>query len=305
MAADFVLAHLSDPHLGPLSMVAPRDWNAKRFFGVLNWYRRRRFVHRVDVVEKLVGDLAAQAPDHIAVTGDLTNVGLPAEHRAARGWLETLGPPERVSVIPGNHDIYTRLRGGSGVELWRPFMSSSRDDQQLPPGEHFPYVRMFGPIVLIGVNSATETPLGHATGLVDGPQLARLAEMLGTHGPAGRVRVVLIHHPPLVGQARPLRALTNAAAVERVLTEAGAELVLHGHNHVDTVVWRDGPERPFPVVGIASASYFAARRPDMRARYNLYRISPAADVVNIEMVGRGLADANGPVVELERRLLVP
>jgi 3',5'-cyclic AMP phosphodiesterase CpdA len=305
MAADFVLAHLSDPHLGPLPMVLPRHWNAKRLFGFLNWHRRRRFIHRTEILERLVGDLAAQMPDHIAVTGDLTNVGLPEEHRAALAWLETLGPPDHVSVIPGNHDVYTQLHGGLGVGLWRPFMTSSGNEQELPLAELFPYERAFGQIVLIGVNSAIETPLGHATGRVDASQLSRLSELLRANGAAGRTRVVMIHHPPLVGQARPLRALTNAEAVERVLVEAGAELVLHGHNHVDSLVWRDGPQRPFPVVGIASSSYFGARRLDMRARYNLYRLSLNDGQVKIELTGRGIAEADGPVVELERQKLEP
>lgn len=305
MAADFVLAHLSDTHLGPLPMIWPRHWNPKRLFGFINWHRKRRFVHRVDVLQRLTDDLRAQAPDHIAVTGDLTNVGLPQEHHAALAWLEALGEPNRVSVIPGNHDIYTSLPDSLGVMIWRSYMSGDADETEMALADLFPYEKTFGNVVLVGVNSGFETPLGHATGRVDDAQLLRLSEKLKTLGAADRVRVVMIHHPPLVGQARPLRALINADAVERVLCEAGAELVLHGHNHVSTVEWRDGPEHPFPVIGIASASYYGARRPDMRARYNLYQLSPGAGRPNIEMVGRGFAEPGGPVVELERRPLVP
>jgi 3',5'-cyclic AMP phosphodiesterase CpdA len=42
------------------------------------------------VLDRIVADLEAQAPDHIAVTGDLANIGLPQEHIKA-GSVESLG----------------------------------------------------------------------------------------------------------------------------------------------------------------------------------------------------------------------
>ena len=72
----FTLAHLSDPHLAPLP--APR-WSeliGKRVTGYINWQRRRRFIHRRAVLDRLVADLKAQGPDHIAVTGDIANIAL-------------------------------------------------------------------------------------------------------------------------------------------------------------------------------------------------------------------------------------
>jgi hypothetical protein len=37
----FRLAHLSDPHLGPLPPVSWIDLASKRIFGFINWQRRR------------------------------------------------------------------------------------------------------------------------------------------------------------------------------------------------------------------------------------------------------------------------
>src|SRR5262245_65523212 len=104
MSDAVTIAHLTDVHLGPIDGLPPRYWNLKRGLGYLNWMRKRRHDHQRPVLDRIVADMAAQGPDHIAVTGDLANIGLPQEHIAALGWLQSLGPPERVTVIPGNHD---------------------------------------------------------------------------------------------------------------------------------------------------------------------------------------------------------
>ena len=77
--AAFTLAHLSDPHLAPLPAARLRDLAGKRAFGYLNWTRNRHKFHRRDVLDALVSDMQAQAPDHIAITGDLVNISLDAE----------------------------------------------------------------------------------------------------------------------------------------------------------------------------------------------------------------------------------
>ena len=58
------------------------------------------------MLDALVEDLQAQRPDHIAVTGDLVNISLVAEFAPARAWLESVGTPDHVTVVPGNHDAY-------------------------------------------------------------------------------------------------------------------------------------------------------------------------------------------------------
>src|ERR1700760_648768 len=100
----FTLAHLSAPHLPPMPAVRFGELFNKRAFGYLNWTRNRHKYQRREVLDALVADLRARAPDHIAVTGDLVNLALEAEFAPARAWLESVGPPEQVSIVPGNHD---------------------------------------------------------------------------------------------------------------------------------------------------------------------------------------------------------
>ena len=97
MTETVTLAHISDLHLSPVTGFGPRHWNLKRGLGFLNWQRGRRFVHSRDTADRLVDDMIQQDPDHVAVTGDLVNIGLPSEYEAARRWLESVGSPDRVT----------------------------------------------------------------------------------------------------------------------------------------------------------------------------------------------------------------
>lgn len=320
-ADSFALAHISDLHLGPLPFFSPRHWNLKRGLGYLNWHRRRRRVHRAEVASLMVEDIKASGADHVAVTGDLVNIALPSEFQVAARWLAGLGQREFVSVVPGNHDIYSGAPDAQGIGLWADYMRGDGDALEGAAASFdataidasFPYVRRRGAIALVGVNSAEPTPPFVAAGRVCERALERLGDVLDALGEEGLFRCVLIHHPPLPGQAPPRRALKNAAAVTRTLERHGAELVLHGHNHRNAVTWGGEGEGRFPVVGISSGSAARVLGEEPLARYNLIRIARRGggdDADNaarpgwrIEITSRGLADASGQVVPLERKVL--
>lgn len=310
MKPEITIAHLSDVHLAPLAAFWPNHWNAKRFLGFANWMVRRRRSHLRAVVDLLTADLRHQHVDHIAVSGDLINIGLPQEYETALLWLHTLGPPECVSVVPGNHDIYTRLRKHTGVARWARYMESDSWGAELAPGSgpRFPYVRRIADrIALVGLNSAVPTPPGIASGEVGPEQIRDCHRVLRELGLRGMFRLVMIHHPPLISQVRPGRDLKDAADLERALLDAGAELVIHGHNHRDMVSWHRTSAGLMPVVGIASASIGRVHRHEPLARYNIYRLHgprPGHDW-QIELIGRGIREPDGPVVQVERRWLEP
>ena len=100
----FRLAHLSDIHLGPLPDLAYRDLMTKRITGYINWRRNRAANLHEGVIDSIVDDMKAAQPDHVAVSGDLMNLALSGEIELSKLWLETLGEPRDVSVVPGNHD---------------------------------------------------------------------------------------------------------------------------------------------------------------------------------------------------------
>jgi 3',5'-cyclic AMP phosphodiesterase CpdA len=301
MTAPFTIAQLTDLHLGPIAGFELRYWGPKRAIGYVNWLRNRRDAYDEAVLARLVADMHAQQPDHIAVTGDLVNIGLPQEHRAALAWLHRLGAADFVTVIPGNHDIYARTGSRAPLRLWAPYMTANAGGEAYAAsGDGFPFLRVLGQVALVAVNSAVPTPPAMAWGRVGRSQLKRLEQILMRLGRDGLFRLVLIHHPPLPGQAGVVRGLRDAQAVETVLVQTGAELVIHGHNHRNMLAWRSWAGGRILVVGAPSASLGRRHPHEPLARYNLYRIAGPAPWT-VELIGRGLAEPGGPIVEIERR----
>ncbi|MEZ5924453.1 MAG: metallophosphoesterase [Hyphomicrobiaceae bacterium] len=299
------IAHFSDVHLGPMPRPRIRDLTPKRLTGLANWHRRRKLRHLPDVLRQLIDDARRHSPDHIVVTGDLCNIGMPAEMAAALGWLERLGPPEHVTVVPGNHDAYVRLRGDPGVARWTAYMSGDQTEAVKRRGEPvpFPFVRRLGRVALVGLSSAVPTPVFRATGRLGTDQREAAARVLRRLDGEGLLRIVLIHHPPLPGQASPARRLIDAEAFAAVLKEAGAELVLHGHNHKAMLAYAEGPAGSIPVVGVPSAS-LAEHHHDDLARYNLYRIVQRGEKHTITLEGRAITPGLASVETVEQRALV-
>lgn len=269
-AARVRLAHLSDPHLSTLDGVRPRELLNKRLLGYLSWRWRRRREHRAEVLELLGADLAAAAPDHVVISGDLTHVGTPAECRQAATWLRRIGPPERVSLVPGNHDCYSSADPADTIGLWQDYMYGAQATAA------FPWLRRLGPLAIIGLNSALPTAPLLATGTLGAEQLARLGELLAGCGAEQLCRIVLLHHPPSDAVSGWRRRLTDSMALRRVLSRHGAELVLHGHAHRRVRSDIDGGAgRLVPALGIPSASALVPR-PERRAGYNLIDVGRGA-----------------------------
>lgn len=266
------LAHLSDPHLGPLPQAAISQLMNKRLLGHFNWHRRRRHVHVREVADVMVRDVLAQNADHIAITGDLVNISLPDEFRTARAWLEAVGPGADVSVVPGNHDAYVPLPWDDALGLWQDYMTSNADGAaHLSHTGRFPYVRVFGGVALIGLSTAVPTLPLMASGALGTRQRDALSAVLGSLGTEGFYRIVLIHHPPLRRQNSRRKGLSDSGPLVEIFRSQGVELVLHGHNHRDMAATLETGTGIAHIVGVPSASAaHAGHRP--AAQYNLYRI---------------------------------
>ena len=291
----FLLAHLSDAHIGPLPRPHTRELLGKRLTGYVNWRRRGR-LHDMGVLERLVADMRAQAADHIAMTGDILNLGLAAEFPYAEAWLRTLGSPAEVSFVPGNHDAYVRASMGPLARTFVPWLADAGPEgaAALPA---FPYLRRRGPVALIGLSSAVPTAPFLASGALGHRQRDALGPLLDGAARDGLVRVVLIHHPPYREGARAGRGLRDAAGFAGVIAAHGAELILHGHNHRAMLGHLPGPRGPVPVVGVPSASAVPGS-PDHRAAYHLFRIEDDPRGARIVATRRGLLPDLGGIGDL-------
>jgi len=268
----FRLAHISDIHLGPLPSLSLRELASKRITGYVNWQRSRRRLLVGNVLEMLLEDIESRQPDHLAITGDLMNLSTKAEITATRAWLEATGDPYDVSIIPGNHDAYVPGAYEKICKAWRPWMCGDEANVSEAGEKMFPYMRVRGPVALIGISTANATPPFLASGYFGRGQARRTANLLQQARDMGLFRVVMIHHPPLHDATAWHKRLIGIRRFAAAISVGGAELVLHGHTHEDTLHWLKTRRATVPVVGIPSASQGAGgRRPP--AGHNLFVIS--------------------------------
>jgi 3',5'-cyclic AMP phosphodiesterase CpdA len=291
----FTLAHLSDPHVPPMPEPQWRELMGQRVLGYLNWRRNRHLYHRRDVLDVIVSDMQAQQPDHIAVTGDLVNLALSAEFPRARRWIESVGTPDYVSLVPGNHDAYVRGARERFAETFGDYMRSDDTAEA-----SFPFLRIRGPLALIGVSSGVPTAPFMATGWLGQEQQETLDRMLAALADTHLFRVLLIHHP--LRSKQKMKRLTDSDALQAVLKRRGVELILHGHDHIHSTMWFDGPQRRIPAIGVPSASSIAHwHKP--AAAYNLFAIARDGERWRCEQTVRGFGDSN-MVHELTRTMLI-
>jgi len=294
----FTLAHLSDVHLPPLPAVRPHQLANKRVLGYLNWIKNRHSIHLREVLDTVVADMLAQAPDQIAVTGDLVNLSLEQEFAPIRQWLDSVGPPDRVTVVPGNHDAYVRHTQHRFAEALHPFL---RGDEAGEGEVRFPFLRRRGPLALIALSSAVPTAPLMATGRLGEAQLAALEQLLAGLAGEELYRVLLIHHP--LTSASRQKWLSDAPELLALLRRHGVNLVLHGHDHEHATVWVEGPDAPIPVIGVPSASAMAdGHHPG--AGYNLFAIRRENDAWRCTHTIRGFGEGSG-IAELSRVSLAP
>ena len=170
------IAHLSDLHVLALAGVSPFRFMNKRLTGYANLRLKRKHIHRRAYVEAIATEIARSKIDHVVVTGDLTNLALEAEFEAARELLEKgLGlSPRDVSVVPGNHDLYTSgaLRARRFTEFFAEYIKSDLPELAAKTSlGAFPFVRLRGPCAIIGLTTAVPRLPFVASGKMGSQQL--------------------------------------------------------------------------------------------------------------------------------------
>lgn len=300
------IAHFSDLHVLALDGVGVGRYLNKRLTGVANLALRRapleelsgawraaaervpsRFrkkeVHRADYVRAIAREVATTRVDHVVITGDITNLALEPEFAAARLILEGelhLGPRD-VSIIPGNHDHYTR--GAVEKNRFAHFFAEYMHSDLEIPGD-FPFVRLRGPLAIVGLSSAVPRAPFVAAGELGEVQLDALSRVLEHDEVKKRTLVVLVHHPPTPPRSRAKRWMESLRDGDALLARlAGLEhaVVLHGHLHkrVRSVVTTRGGE--IVIAGAASASLHHGHAARMSG-FNVYEFDDHGALVAID-----------------------
>jgi 3',5'-cyclic AMP phosphodiesterase CpdA len=267
------IAWLSDLHVANVNDEQPSTMNAQatKWFGA--WFGNFKYVRGTKLTQrfqeqklaKLLARVEELRPDHILVTGDLTNYGKREQFMRVRQlFLGTQrkvrdeGPTAKLdpifwTILPGNHDITDedsvqgKLRHNLGM-----FFSHFADTYtEIRPDydQAFPLLRKLGgkpggiTVHLIGLDSNVEWPVSvvgfNARGRIDDGQMDRLAASLSSPRVKNELTIVALHHHPIVvpdmisnveDHFLSLDEATGRRLVALCAT-TGVSAILHGHFH--------------------------------------------------------------------------
>jgi len=220
------IAHISDLHFWHVTLDI-RRLAGKRLLGMGNLLLNRVWKYRMETMPALVERILEIKPDHVLVTGDLTTTALEEEFSAVREALEPLAPtPSSLTVIPGNHDRYTRESARS-----RAF---ERHFAEFAPSVGFPWLkRIDGNAGILGLDPTHPNPIS-ALGTITREHLMRAAKLLDEAEPGIERLLVACHYPVALpagiveGHGHGLRGCKELQAF---LAHWGPNLYCHGHVH--------------------------------------------------------------------------
>ncbi len=233
------IAHLSDLHLLDLTGVSPMRFLNKRISGYFNLRIRRKSIHRVDYVRAMGKCLDSLDVDHIIVTGDITNMALESEFAFARDVIERelKLTPERLTIVPGNHDAYTRgsYKKGRFAAYFGDYLRSDLPELaiKLAMGP-FPVVKLRGPLAIVGLSTAVPQLPFVAAGELGQLQVTALEKIVMHPEVRKRSLVLALHHPveaPPSAVKAWLEGLRDRDALLSALAMQPHALILHGHLH--------------------------------------------------------------------------
>lgn len=229
------------------------------------------------LLKKILQGLEAEPVDHLVVTGDVTLSGETSEFERAAELLAPWAEAGKLTVLPGNHDLWSWDAAAS----WRFLRVLGPDGRGMKkPFAVYPLAVDLSPeVTLVALDSARHGEDPRTTpGALGTEQLAKARELVRDATKQGRAVVLALHHhlvlPPervpsdLVLQRMPL---ADAYQLVRMLAELPVAAVLHGHRHTHFRVDLPGPSQPTPVLCAGSASR-AADEPVRRPRALLYEL---------------------------------
>lgn len=199
--------------------------------------RARGYARAKESIVRLVAEGLRRGADHVILSGDLTALALDAEFEGARRALGELAEGSgRLTVIPGNHDVFTPgSRRKRRFERWFDDLLDS-DLPQLRAEGPWPQVRLLGDdVAIVALCSARVPPLpGIAAGWVGEAQLSALEKICAHPRVRGRSIHVVVHHAPVRWNGtfdRRDHGLADARALLAVCTAGGVTAIHSGHIH--------------------------------------------------------------------------
>jgi 3',5'-cyclic AMP phosphodiesterase CpdA len=221
------IAHLTDLHLVEENHATSRT-SAHRLR--LSWLsllrpldperRRRRAANAIE-------QAFASGADHLVITGDLTEDGMPAQFEVLAAVLaESRWPASRVTLVPGNHDYYnddTAFKEALEGPL-RPYRETSRAGA----------VVAFAGALLVPVSTAFHQAFTKSAGGMERDGLEAIDGAAREASKKGVALVVAQHHPPEGHALAPIQwidGFQQHRELTALLLQYDHAHVMHGHTH--------------------------------------------------------------------------
>jgi len=248
----FRIAHISDPHLS-----------------------RQFYREHIKSFKLLLRSVLEMQYDHLIITGDIVSTADPDDYYLARELLSSMGflKSNRITVIPGNHDIFggphraidvlsfpqhiRSVNYRQNLDLFREaFHEAFAGAKFADNNETYPFVKHIGPFVLIGLNSIPpwsmwKNPLG-TNGMLSERQLKALDTLAHNERFRGKIPIVLLHHhlndlgDGTAENGFWMRLESNTMRMKgrrkllKVLQQLNVRFILHGHIHRNEIYERAG-----------------------------------------------------------------
>jgi 3',5'-cyclic AMP phosphodiesterase CpdA len=274
------LGHISDLHL------ADRGRYPRNGFTAKDTER-----HSAKLAKGLLDALREVGVDHLVVTGDLTLSAEPREFERAAELLKPWALAGKLTVVPGNHDVWTE----DAVDTGRFLRAVGADGRGMHrPAPTYPQVVPLGTeVVLVALDSARYGDDPRATaGRLGAEQLKSARELCREHHKQGKATVLAFHHHVLLPPERipsdvhvARMPLSDADQVIRLLAELPVAAVLHGHRHCAFRVDVPGLNGPVPILCAGSVSR-VTDEPVRRARAYVYELD-AGGIRGVEALVSG------------------
>ena len=212
------LFHVSDVHFG------------KEDRSAVDWFRER---------------VAAEKPDAVIMTGDLTMRARTREFEAGGAWLKSLAAPVTVEI--GNHDIpyyWDPIR-----RFIMPYTRYAAIEKMIERPLELPGVS----VVPLKTIARAQWRMNWSKGYVGRRSLHRALDQIAA-APPGNIIFVAAHHPLVEAGTKGTAKTFRGEAALTALAEAGAHAVLSGHVHdpFDVPVERGG--RMIRMIGAGTLS---------------------------------------------------
>jgi Icc protein len=220
------VAHVSDVHMleSRPGVGSTYDLSVR----LVSFARRLDAAGRAKKLSRALAAAVARGATHVVVSGDLTEIGSDAQFDAfATALHDSAITPDRITLVPGNHDAYTREDG------WRRALDGPLQAFKASSAHGPGAVVDRGDAVFVPIDSSCYQSIARSGGRVTDETARAVAAVVDDPAFANKAIVLVQHHPPFAksGPWGWIDGLAGSARlVDSMMRRANVHL-LHGHLH--------------------------------------------------------------------------